>query len=100
MRCSDESIHTPAATTATTKTNRNATRMRPQRRLRRGFFDFGGPGGGGVCCRTGTGRRGGLTAAGGETGGRRGGGRRGGVGGFGGHTGEGREVGSRADNLA
>src|SRR5258705_6897713 len=81
MRCSDESIHAPAATTATTNTSRNAGTMRPQCRLRRGPFAFGGGGG---WCATGAGPRGGLAVGGGGTGRRGGGGRSGGVCGFGG----------------
>src|SRR5258705_1046409 len=73
MRCGDESIHTPVATTATTNTNSKASRIRPQCRLRRGFFALGGTGG---CCTTGAGARGGRPVGGGAAGRRGGGGGR------------------------
>src|SRR5258705_3601398 len=81
MRCGDESIHTPVATTATTNTNSKASRIRPQCRLRRGFFALGGTGG---CCTTGAGARGGRPVGGGAAGRRGGwgGGPRGGRGGW------------------
>src|SRR4029077_16580522 len=77
-------------------TNSNASTIRPQCRLRRGLFAFGGAGGLGGCCWGGTrggccwgGTRGGLRGGGGG-----GAGRRCGVGGFGGH-GDGGRFGSR-----